>query len=107
MLTSDVCHAMQHWKTYEKWNYSLFEEMEGAYVAGRLGADPSSTWYEEQLEFFDKLVIPVSQKLVYSQIFGASGQEKLDCAKENRNEWANRGHELIKETAHILTRTEL
>jgi len=50
---SDVCHTMQHWHIYRKWNERLFEEMYKAYREGRSAKDPSEFWYNGELGFFD------------------------------------------------------
>ena len=72
---SDVCHTMQHWTVYQKWNRCLFEEMYTAYKYGMTDKDPSESWYEGEMWFFDNYVIPLAQKLKECQVFGASGHE--------------------------------
>ena len=52
---ADVCHTMQHWHVYQKWNRRLFQELYAAYKAGRMGADPASFWYQGELKFFDNV----------------------------------------------------
>lgn len=37
MQASDVCHTMQHWHIYRKFNERLFLEMRAAFKAGRMG----------------------------------------------------------------------
>ena len=67
---SDVCHTMQHWHVYRKWNERLFEEMYVAYKTGRAKADPSTFWYQGELGFFDHYIIPLSKKLSDCGVFG-------------------------------------
>ncbi|KAL7572637.1 hypothetical protein ACA910_010388 [Epithemia clementina (nom. ined.)] len=94
---SDVCHTMQHWSIYQKWNRCLFIEMYSAYLSGRAGdKDPSAGWFEGELRFFDNYVIPLAKKLKECQVFGASSHELLDCAYDNRMEWENRGREIVE-----------
>ena len=50
---SDIAHTMQHWHVYAKWNERLFHEMYRAYRAGRLDKDPSTSWYQGEIGFFD------------------------------------------------------
>lgn len=68
---SDVAHTMQHWIVFRKvrtcvdstlpytsqlplqWNERLFAEMYKAFVEGRSEKDPSGSWYEGELGFFD------------------------------------------------------
>ena len=40
------------WHVYRKWNERLFKELFSAYKAGRMGADPSTFWYQGELGFF-------------------------------------------------------
>jgi hypothetical protein len=56
---SDVAHTMQHWEIYLKWNERLFTEMYAAFENGRGGRDPSLGWYEGEIMFFDKYILPV------------------------------------------------
>merc|ERR1712048_1440097 len=66
---SDVCHTMQHWHVYRKWNERLFEEMYHAYKTGRAKADPRTFWYKGELGFFDHYIIPLSKKLSDCGVF--------------------------------------
>ena len=50
---SDVCHTMQHWHVYRKWNERLFREMYKAYREGRATANPAEFWYKGEIGFFD------------------------------------------------------
>lgn len=94
---SDVSHTMQHWHIYCKWNERLFEEMSVAYKAGRLGFNPADTWYEGELGFFDNYVIPLAKKLKDCGVFGVSSDEYLNYAMENREEWEEKGREVVAE----------
>eukprot|EP00339_Tiarina_fusa_P025852 CAMPEP_0117000886 /NCGR_PEP_ID=MMETSP0472-20121206/3077_1 /TAXON_ID=693140 ORGANISM="Tiarina fusus, Strain LIS" /NCGR_SAMPLE_ID=MMETSP0472 /ASSEMBLY_ACC=CAM_ASM_000603 /LENGTH=1264 /DNA_ID=CAMNT_0004700725 /DNA_START=238 /DNA_END=4032 /DNA_ORIENTATION=+ len=94
---SDVAHTMQHWEIYLKWNERLFNEMYCAYEDGRAMKDPSSSWYEGEIMFFDKYVIPLAKKLDDCRVFGVSSDECLNYANQNRKQWAIRGDEIIKE----------
>ena len=60
---------MQHWEIYLKWNERLFNEMYSAFEHGRASKDPSISWYEGEIMFFDKYVIPVSCSLIKSIAF--------------------------------------
>jgi hypothetical protein len=50
---SDVCHTMQHWHIYRKWNERLFRELYKAYREGRATANPAEFWVKGELGFFD------------------------------------------------------
>lgn len=94
---SDVCHTMQHWTVFQKWNRRLFDEMYTAFLNGRVENDPSVGWYNGELWFFDNYVIPLAQKLLECEVFGASGNEFLDYATENRLEWSAKGQRIVEE----------
>jgi len=94
---SDVCHTMQHWHVYQKWNQRLFNENYKAFVEGRAKTDPTNGWYEGELWFFDNYVIPLAKKLEECQIFGVSSDEYLSYAKANREEWEKKGHDMVAE----------
>jgi class 3 adenylate cyclase len=92
---SDVAHTMQHWHVYRKWNERLFEEMYAAYKAGRADKDPSEFWYQGELGFFDFYIIPLAKKLSDCGVFGVASDEYLNYAQKNREEWEERGKEVV------------
>jgi class 3 adenylate cyclase len=93
---SDIAHTMQHWLIYRKWNERLFEEMYTAYRNGRAEKDPSATWYEGEIVFFDFYIIPLAKKLADCGVFGVSSDEYLTGAMKNREEWEARGREVVE-----------
>jgi hypothetical protein len=95
MQASDVAHTMQHWHVYRKWNHKLFDELLTAYKQGRMGADPSTFWYKGELGFFDNYIIPLAKKLKDCNVFGASSDECLNFALQNRQEWETRGEAIV------------
>lgn len=94
---SDVCHTMQHWHVYRKWNRNLFFEMKKAYQSNRLAMDPATFWYSGELKFFDNYVLPLAKKLKECNVFGVSSDECLNYAMLNRAEWNVRGEALVAE----------
>jgi len=94
---SDVSHTMQHWHIFRQWNEKLFKEMYGAFKAGRGDTDPSIGWYESEIGFFDFYIIPLAKKLDSCGVFGVSSHEYLNYATGNREEWARRGKDIVKE----------
>uniref|UniRef100_A0A7R9ZSQ7 PDEase domain-containing protein n=1 Tax=Craspedostauros australis TaxID=1486917 RepID=A0A7R9ZSQ7_9STRA len=92
---SDVCHTMQHWNIYVKWNERLFDELYGAFLNGRAENDPSTRWYEGEIGFFDHYIIPLAHKLKECGVFGVSSDEYLKYAQANRKEWTIRGREAV------------
>jgi hypothetical protein len=92
---SDVSHTMQHWFVYRKWNEKLYLEMHKAHVEGRFAVDPATFWYEGEIKFFDNYIIPLAEKLVKFGLLIHSNDELLAYARRNRNEWTERGRELV------------
>ena len=78
-----------------------------AYKQGRMGADPSTFWYKGELGFFDNYIIPLAKKLKECNIFGASSDECLNFALQNRQEWETRGEAIVESmTKQIEAATE-
>jgi 3'5'-cyclic nucleotide phosphodiesterase len=97
---SDVAHTMQHWHVYQKWNERLFSEMRKAFKDGRQGfsdVDPSETWYQNEKDFFDFYVVPLTKKLKDCGVFGVSGDEYYNYAIQNRRQWDILGKQLVSE----------
>lgn len=90
---SDVAHTMQHWHIYLKWNARLYKELYRSYKNGFLSKDPTDGWYEGELGFFDYYVIPLAKKLKDCGVFNVSGDEYLQYAEWNRQEWEQKGRE--------------
>ena len=88
---------MQPWHIYRKWNERLFFEMHAAYKAGRIEKDPSLNWYKGEIGFFDFYVIPLAKKLHDCGVFGVSSDEFLNYSQRNRDEYEQKGQELVKE----------
>lgn len=55
-----------------------------AYLDGRIEKDPSLSWYEGEVAFFDFYIIPLAKKLETCGVFGASSHEYLAYAEQNR-----------------------
>lgn len=94
---SDVSHTMQHWEIYIKWNERLFAEMCESYRSGRQAWDPVESWYDGEIMFFDNYIIPLAEKLRTCGVFGASSDEYLNYARQNRAEWESRGPGIVSE----------
>jgi 3'5'-cyclic nucleotide phosphodiesterase len=104
---SDVSHTMQHWHIYRKWNERFFMECYDAYLNGRTTTDPSISWYEGELGFYDFYIIPLAKKLKECGVFGVSSDEYLQYATNNRAEWASRGKEIVAEMKERVGTTGL
>lgn len=94
---SDVSHTMQHWHIYRKWNELFYFECYEAFANGRSVCDPTDTWYQGELDFYDYYVIPLAKKLKECGVFGVSSTEYLQYAMSNRSEWHSRGKEIVFE----------
>ena len=92
---SDVSHTMQHWHMYRRWNERLFEESYKAYIEGRAEKDPTEGWYKGELGFYDFYIIPLAKKIKQCAVFGVSSDEYLSYAVANREEWEERGMEVV------------
>jgi hypothetical protein len=55
-----------------------------AYLDGRIENDPSLSWYEGEIGFFDFYIIPLAKKLETSGVFGVCSHEYLAYAEQNR-----------------------
>lgn len=62
-----------------------------AYLNGRSTKDPCPGWYGGEIWFFDNYIIPLAKKLKECGVFGVAGDEYLNYAIENRNEWERKG----------------
>lgn len=93
---ADVSHMMQHWDVYMKWNTRLYHEMYMAYVSGRSSSNPTETWFQGELSFFDNYIIPLAMKLKESNLFGAQSNEFLNYANANRRRWEMEGRQVVE-----------
>ena len=89
---ADISHTMQDFAVYLKWNERLFHEMSRAYMSGRGSFDPAMNWYQQELEFFDNFVLPLSRRLHECGIFGSHFERE---AKRNRKEWEEMGRKVV------------
>jgi len=99
MQLSDVAHTMQHWHIYRRWNERFFEESYVAYAGCRAEKNPADYWYQGELGFYDFYIIPLANKIKQCQVFGVSSDEYLSYALQNRQEWEQRGMEIVEEMA--------
>jgi hypothetical protein len=93
---ADVAHTMQHWNIYRRWNDRLFAEVYRAFMDGRASFDPLSIWFKGEIAFFDFFVIPLAKRLHDCGIFGETGNQYLQYAEQNRNEWNRNGEGILK-----------
>jgi hypothetical protein len=94
---ADVAHAMQSWELFCFWNRKLYEELYSAFKAGRSDNDPSAEWYQNELDFFRLYIIPLSEKMKKSGMFGDRGEEWINNALRIRDRWKSEGKQVTKE----------
>merc|ERR1712176_883568 len=82
---------------YRRWNERLFEESYKAYVEGRAEKNPADNWYQGELGFYDFYIIPLAKKIKQCAVFGVSSDEYLSYAVANREEWEERGKEVLQD----------
>eukprot|EP00934_Nitzschia_sp_Nitz4_P009170 Nitzschia sp. Nitz4//scaffold37_size175936//139425//149009//NITZ4_002062-RA/size175936-snap-gene-0.260-mRNA-1//-1//CDS//3329549836//9160//frame0 len=97
MMAADIGHTMQHWHSYKRWNERLFFEYYSNFREGRTLQDPSATWYQEEIKFFDSIVLPLAHRLQRSGVFGLAGDDAVRCAQGNRKDWVIKGGEVVEE----------
>ncbi len=68
-----------------------------AYLNGRAKKDPSEFWYKGEMSFFDFYIIPLAKKLDECGVFCVSSNESLTYATKNRQEWEDKGEEVVAE----------
>jgi len=66
-----------------------------AFKAGREETDPSTVWYEQELDFFDNTVIPLIKRMKDSELFGDFCDEHLTFAQNNRAQWVSSGRATV------------
>jgi 3'5'-cyclic nucleotide phosphodiesterase len=104
MQAADAGHCLQPFRSYLKWNERLFDEMYQAYHAGRADIDPSTQWYQAELAFFDKFLIPLLTRLKQSGVFGGYGEAYLKNATDNRDQWKAQGPTIVREMMDEFSR---
>ena len=93
---ADVAHAMQSWDLFCFWNRKLYEELYNAFKVGRSENDPATGWYQNELDFFRLYIIPLSEKMKKSGVFGERGDEWLNNALRIRDRWKREGQEVTQ-----------
>lgn len=75
---------------------ALIYERFTAIDSAQVDEDPSRTWYEEELKFFDSFVIPLAQKLESCGVSGLESLELLNHAQDNRQKWGVEESDMLK-----------
>ena len=88
-LAAQWTHTMQHWDCYKDWTTRLYREMRREYKRGKISCDPAVDWYPQEILLFQKVIIPLTEKLQAPDVLGAIGNELYKYATHNCNEWAS------------------
>ena len=87
---------------YRKWNQNFFHECYRAYQEGRADTDPALNWYQGEIGFFYFYIIPLAKKLKKCGVLGVSSDECLNYSLKNRQEWQDRGKEVVEEMMNAI-----
>jgi class 3 adenylate cyclase len=93
---ANVSHAMNDWSTYTKWIDLGLQERSVAPRDGRVAQDPSEELYTEELNFLDRVVLPLIRRLRECDALGAAVVEYLKASRQIRQEWSRKGRELTR-----------
>eukprot|EP00980_Cylindrotheca_fusiformis_P018898 scaffold6315_cov116-Cylindrotheca_fusiformis.AAC.9 len=96
LQASDVGHTMQSWELYREWNERLFNETYTAFRDGRAEKDPSESWYQRELWFFDNWVLPLTHSLKRSGVLNIISEQLLEQANQNKLRWEREGQEVCE-----------
>ena len=77
MQAADVSHTMQPFPIYKKWNQKLYREMYTAFHSGRAENDPTDSWYQGDIGFFDFLYNSIGKK----KIVACGHWQKKSCLR--------------------------
>lgn len=94
---SEISHTMQHWHVYQSWSRRQYDECCKAYESKQIEANPSESWYEQELFFFDNYTIPLAKKLQQCKVLGRASEQLLGYALGNRKQWSISGAEVIED----------
>lgn len=100
---ADIVHTMQDWDTFLKWTFRLYHEKYLAYTNGQDPKDdPSQSWFQCQICFFDNYVIPLAKKLDECGVMEDLGTAHVRGARRNRDQWIQMG---AQETKRMIRKT--
>jgi hypothetical protein len=95
MQAADGFHCMQPWIVYEKWCFKHLEERYASFKQGQSQEDPSVSWYNNELEYFDNCIIPLAMELKDCEAFVVSNDDYLNHALKNRQLLAKEGLHMV------------
>lgn len=96
LRVADVGHNFQSWDTMIKWMSRMLKEMVAAHEAGR-GVDPRDGWFDNQVKIIECYLLPLSNQLVDTGVFGAtpSGGSFVEYLEDNLDRWMVEGFDVV------------
>lgn len=82
-----IAHWFQHWSSFAYWHCRLFLEIRGGFLNSESSYDPTATWYQDELVFFEHRIRDFTTAL---QAEGLS-TEYAERAEDNYREWQMNG----------------
>ena len=95
---ANVSHAMNDWQIYAKWNERKLIELQLAHENGLQDEDPSIDFHISELNFLDRVVLPLIRRLRECDALGPVSVEYLKAARQIRQEWSRKGPEFVRNT---------
>jgi hypothetical protein len=95
ILIAQHAHSMISWDSYVTWSMKLLEESQQQYHDGIIHFDPTNSWYQKALGYFDNFLIPLANRIDAAGILGSMGNEFVVHAVENRHNWESTGMDLL------------
>eukprot|EP00978_Attheya_sp_CCMP212_P025722 scaffold83272_cov55-Attheya_sp.AAC.4 len=97
LKAADVAANMQGWENMKTWSSRLFDEQWLSFQEAR-GDDPSSTWFESQITFYESYCLPLARRLRDCKAFDHRiGSIYVKCLEENKKRWLEEGEFLSRE----------
>eukprot|EP00550_Attheya_septentrionalis_P002544 CAMPEP_0198286510 /NCGR_PEP_ID=MMETSP1449-20131203/5583_1 /TAXON_ID=420275 /ORGANISM="Attheya septentrionalis, Strain CCMP2084" /LENGTH=778 /DNA_ID=CAMNT_0043984279 /DNA_START=20 /DNA_END=2356 /DNA_ORIENTATION=+ len=97
LKAADVAANMQGWENMKIWSSRLFDEQWLSFQEAR-GDDPSSTWFESQITFYESYCLPLARRLRDCKAFDHRiGSIYVKCLEENKKRWLEEGEFLSRE----------
>mmetsp|Transcript_39074 Transcript_39074/g.94478 ORF Transcript_39074/g.94478 Transcript_39074/m.94478 type:complete len:717 (-) Transcript_39074:77-2227(-) len=93
---STVSHSVQVWEIFLEWNERQFWEAYLAFLEERSSKDPSESWYEDQLKFFDNLVLPLTETGTETGVWDILSDQLFQQATRNRLKWELEGKNICE-----------
>lgn len=87
LLSADVGHCSQRYETFLKWNRLFFQECLASHLQDR-GDDPRIGWFEGQIPFLEKYILPLVTRCE-TLLPKPCGMK--ECVERNLRRWKSEG----------------